>query len=53
MEKNYKNLQLMIDEEVIDMLKRQKKIQRKSMSQIVEELIIEVFATPAEKLKRL
>lgn len=53
MEKNYKNLQLMIDEEVIDMLKRQKKIQRKSMSQIVEELIIEVFATPSEKLKRL
>lgn len=53
MEKNYKNLQLMIDEEVIEMLKRQKKIQRKSMSQIVEELIIEVFATPSEKLKRL
>lgn len=53
MEKNYKSLQLMIDEEVIKMLKKQKKLQRKSMSEIVEELLIENFATPQEKLKRL
>ena len=53
MEKNYKSLQLMIDEEVIKMLKKQKKIQRKSMSEIVEELLIEKLATPQEKLKRL
>ena len=43
----------MIDEEVIKMLKKQKKLQRKSMSEIVEELLIENFATPQEKLKRL
>lgn len=53
MEKKYKNLQLQIDEEVIEMLKREKKKQRISMSQIVEDLIIEEFATPSEKLKRL
>lgn len=53
MEKNLKNLQLMIDEDVIEMLRKQKKIQRKSMSQIVEDLIFEVFATPSDKLKRL
>ena len=53
MEKNYKSLQLMIDVEVIKMLKKQKKLQRKSMSEIVEELLIENFATPQEKLKRL
>ena len=53
MEKNYKSLQLMIDEEVIKMLKKQKKLQRKSMSEIVEELLIENFATPQEKKKRL
>lgn len=53
MVKQYKNLQLQIDVEVIEMLKKQKKIQRKSMSEIVEELLIENFATPKEKLKRL
>lgn len=53
MNKNYKSLQLMIDEEVIKMLKNQKKLQRKSMSEIVEELLVENFATPQEKLKRL
>ena len=53
MEKIYKSLQLQIDVEVIKMLKKQKKLQRKSMSEIVEELLIENFATPHEKLKRL
>ena len=53
MEKNYKSLQLQIDEEVIKILRNQKKLQRKSMSEIVEELLIENFATPQEKLKRL
>ena len=51
--KTYKNLQLEIDEEVIKMLKNQKKLQRKSMAKIVEDLIIEKYATPQEKLKRL
>ena len=53
MAKTYKSLQLQIDVEVIEMLKKQKKLQRKSMSEIVEELLIENFATPQEKLKRL
>lgn len=51
--KNYKNLQLEIDEEVIKILKNQKKLQRKSMAKIVEDLIFEKYATPQEKLKRL
>ena len=53
MDKKYKSLQLQIDVEVIEMLKREKKKQRKSMSEIVEELLIENFATPKEKLQRL
>lgn len=51
--KNYKNLQLEIDEEVIKILKNQKKLQRKSMAKIVEDLIVKNYATPQEKLKRL
>lgn len=53
MSKEYQNLQLVIDKEVVELLREQKKIQRKSMALIVEELLIEKYATLNYKLKNM
>lgn len=53
MSKEYQNLQLVIDKEVVELLREQKKIQRKSMALIVEELISEKYATLKHKLKNI
>lgn len=50
---SYKSLQLQIKEETILLLREQKKKQRKTMSQIVEELIEEKYSSLQDRLKKL
>lgn len=53
MEKDYQNLQLIIEKDVVKILREEKKKQRKSMAQIVEDLIIEKYAPLQYKLKNM
>lgn len=50
---SYKSLQLQIKEETILLLREQKKKQRKTMSQIVEELIEEKYSSLQDRLKKI
>ena len=48
-----KNLQLQMSEEIIDMLRKEKKIQGVTMSKLVEKLIVEKYATIAYKMRNM